>query len=196
MRINHLKRSGIITMLLAGLFTVDISLAEKPTQYGSGHDKNKSIKNKQYQRDEPRSDVRSDVRSDGRSDDRVSHQRDDYQGGNDIPSRRDDVSISLYFNDQHRGYVHDYYVQHYPSGRCPPGLHKRHNGCIPPGQVRKWKKGYPLPRDVIFYDLPPGVVIQLGAPPPHHRYVRVAADILLIAVGTGIVVDAISDLGR
>jgi Ni/Co efflux regulator RcnB len=36
----------------------------------------------------------------------------------------------------------------------------------------------------------------LGYPPAGHRYVRVAADILLIAVGTGMVVDAIEDIGR
>jgi len=35
-----------------------------------------------------------------------------------------------------------------------------------------------------------------GAPPAGHRYVRVAADILLIAVGTAMVVDAIEDLGK
>jgi hypothetical protein len=32
--------------------------------------------------------------------------------------------------------------------------------------------------------------------PAGHRYVRVAGDILLIAVGTSIVADAIQDLGR
>lgn len=129
-------------------------------------------------------------RTESRAHDRDTHQRDNRQ------ERHDDANIRVYFNDAHRSYVHDYYAMHYSSGRCPPGLHKRHNGCIPPGQVRKWRKGYPLPRDVIFYDLPPSVVIQLGPPPPHHRYVRVAADILLIAIGTGIVVDAINDLGR
>jgi len=39
------------------------------------------------------------------------------------------------------------------------------------------------------------LVVQLGIPPAGHRYVRVAADILLIAVGTGLVIDAIEDLG-
>jgi len=39
-------------------------------------------------------------------------------------------------------------------------------------------------------------VMQIGAPPPGYRYVRVATDILLIAAGTGMVVDAIQDLGR
>jgi len=49
---------------------------------------------------------------------------------------------------------------------------------------------------VIYHTVPPELVTQLGAPPPGHKYVRVASDILLIAVGTGLVVDAINDLGR
>jgi Ni/Co efflux regulator RcnB len=67
---------------------------------------------------------------------------------------------------------------------------------MPPGQAKKWAMGRPLPRDVIFYDLPPRLVVQLGTPPAGHRYVRVAADILLIAVGTAMVVDAIEDIGN
>ena len=35
-----------------------------------------------------------------------------------------------------------------------------------------------------------------AVPPSGHKYVRVAADILLIAIGTGLVVDAIEDLCR
>ena len=38
--------------------------------------------------------------------------------------------------------------------------------------------GQPLPRGVVYYDLPPALVIQLGRPPAGHKYVRVAADIL------------------
>ena len=40
------------------------------------------------------------------------------------------------------------------------------------------------------------MVLTLGVPPSGYRYVRVASDILLIAVGTRIVVDAIEDLVR
>jgi hypothetical protein len=50
-------------------------------------------------------------------------------------------------------------------------------------------------RDVIFHDLPPEVLVQLGPVPSRHRFVRVASDILMIAVGTGMVVDAIEDIG-
>jgi len=77
-------------------------------------------------------------------------------------------------------------------GHCPPGLAKK--GCIPPGQAKKWRRGHPLPHEVIYYDLSPRMARKLGRPPAGHRYVRVAQDILLIAVGTGMVVDAVYDL--
>jgi hypothetical protein len=59
-----------------------------------------------------------------------------------------------------------------------------------------WKKGRPLPREAIFHDLPSTILEQLGAPPPRHRFVRVAQDILLISTGTGTVLDAFEDVGR
>jgi hypothetical protein len=101
-----------------------------------------------------------------------------------------------HFNDQHRAYVREYYGSQYQSGRCPPGLARKHNGCMPPGQAKKWAVGRPLPRDVVFYDVPQPLVVQIGLPPPGYRYVRVAGDILMIAIGTAMVVDAIQDLGR
>jgi Ni/Co efflux regulator RcnB len=105
-----------------------------------------------------------------------------------------------HFGDQHRVAVREYYGQHYgenyKSGRCPPGLAKKHNGCMPPGQAKKWQMGRPLPRDVVYYEVPRPLVVQLGQPPSGYRYVRVAGDILMIAIGTSMVVDAIQDLGR
>ena len=55
--------------------------------------------------------------------------------------------------------------------------------------------GQPLPRDVVWYEVPRSLNRSLGLPPPGYKYVRVAGDILLIAVGTQMVVDAIKDLG-
>ncbi len=118
------------------------------------------------------------------------HQQNDqgrhYRGG--------DRHSARHFDARQRALIHDYYGPRFQSGRCPPGLAKKHNGCLPPGQAKKWRIGYPLPRDVIFYDLPPHLLGQLGYPGPGYRYVRVAADILLIAAGTGMVLDAIADL--
>ena len=101
-----------------------------------------------------------------------------------------------YFGDQHRVIVQNYYHEQFRAGRCPPGLAKKHNGCMPPGQAKKWIVGRPLPRDVIFYNMPQALVVQIGRPPAGYRYVRVASDILLIVLGTGMVIDAIQNLGR
>lgn len=122
-------------------------------------------------------------------------QRDDQRGQR---RDRDDSSVAKHrhFEDQHRVVVHHYYEEQFRARRCPPGLAKKRNGCMPPGQAKKWKIGKPLPRDVIYYSVPQPLVVQIGLPPSGHRYVRVAGDILMIAIGTGMVIDAIQDLGR
>lgn len=111
--------------------------------------------------------------------------------------RRDaSVSVEVHFRDQDRRLVSDYYGGQAKAGRCPPGLAKKGNGCMPPGQAKKWTRGRPLPADVVFYDLPPDLIVRLPPPPAGHRYVRVAGDVLLIAIGTSMVVDAIQDILR
>jgi Ni/Co efflux regulator RcnB len=109
---------------------------------------------------------------------------------------RRDGERRKYFEDRHRVVVHEYYEEQVRSGRCPPGLAKKHNGCMPPGQARKWQYGRALPRDVVYYEVPRDVVVRIGPPPSGYRYVRVATDILMIAIGTGMVVDAIEDISR
>ncbi|WP_368744839.1 RcnB family protein [Desertibaculum subflavum] len=103
------------------------------------------------------------------------------------------INVDIRFGGDDRVVVRDFYGS---MRGCPPGLAKKNNGCMPPGQAKKWAVGHPLPRDVVFYDLPHELVIKLRPPPSGYRYVRVAADILMIAVGTGMVIDAIEDLGR
>jgi hypothetical protein len=131
---------------------------------------------------------------DARQDNR-ERTRDDSSGRHEEPPRTSG-KVSRHFEDRHRTIVREYYVTEYRSGHCPPGLAKKNNGCMPPGQARKWSIGHSLPRDVIFYEVPSALVVRIGTPPPGYRYVRVAADILLIAVGTGMVIDAITDLGN
>lgn len=116
--------------------------------------------------------------------------------GQNGPAQGQPDRASGHFRDDQRIAVSNYYGEQYRVGRCPPGLAKKNNGCMPPGQARKWAVGQPMPRDVVTYSLPPAVIVQLGVAPAGHRYVRVASDILLIAIGTGLVVDAIQDLGR
>lgn len=126
---------------------------------------------------------------------RQGHEGKKWNKGKDGKNHRGNTSQGrYYFDDRQRALARSYYAPRFQRGHCPPGLAKKNNGCMPPGQAKKWRMGYPLPRDVIFYDLPHVLLQQLGNPGPGYRYVRVAGDILLIAVGTGMVIDAIQDL--
>jgi Ni/Co efflux regulator RcnB len=166
-----------LALFVTGAFVATPIFADRPDWAGHG----KPDKGSQGSRDGDRRVDRRDDRGDERRDDR----RDNYS----------DVRVDVHFDDRQRSVVREYYRDSFRHGNCPPGLAKKHNGCMPPGQARKWQMGRPLPRDVAYYELPPRVVVSLGVPPAGYRYVRVASDILMIAAGTGIVVDAIHDLG-
>lgn len=68
-------------------------------------------------------------------------------------------------------------------------------GNCPPGQAKKlWTLGQPLPLNVAYAALPGALLVQLGAAPAGYEYVRVANDILLMAVGTRLIAGAVADL--
>jgi Ni/Co efflux regulator RcnB len=116
--------------------------------------------------------------------------------GKGQPSRSSGgTTVSIQIGGSDRGIVQEYYGAQIAQGHCPPGLAKKNNGCQPPGQAKKWARGRPLPHDLVYYALPHDLAVRLTAP-AGAKYVRVAADILLIAAGSGMVLDAIEDLGR
>lgn len=115
--------------------------------------------------------------------------------GGDRERGGDSLSIDIHIDTGNRTLIQDYYGGLAARGHCPPGLAKKQNGCMPPGQAKKWSKGRRLGSEVVFYDLPPDLYGRLHVP-AGYRYVRVGADILMIAVGTGLVVDAVEDLMR
>ena len=158
-----------LALVFSALFVANPALADKPSKAGGkGAEKH------------------SEKETQGKGHDRGVSGEEDGHG----------VKASQHFSEEGRICIHKYYGDKFQSGRCPPGLAKKANGCMPPGQAKKWMIGRPLPREVVFYDLPPEVLVQLGPVPSRHRFVRVASDILMIAVGTGMVVDAIEDIGR
>lgn len=162
-----------VVLCLAGIAVLPAAHAEKPEWAGHG-------------RPDSEQERRHDRERDGRRDERSD--RHGYE------QRR--PMVELHFSDMDRRYVRDYYGAQISAGHCPPGLAKKNNGCLPPGQAKKWRIGYPLPSDLRRYPLPADVLIRLPMPPAGHEFVRVASDILLIAVGTGMVIDAVEDLGR
>jgi hypothetical protein len=98
-------------------------------------------------------------------------------------------------SDRDRTTTYSYYRTEYSAGRCPPGLAKKDNGCLPPGQAKKqWEMGRPLPREVYYEELPPTLMRQLSPAPAGYQYVRVANDILMMAIGTRMIAGAVADL--
>lgn len=99
--------------------------------------------------------------------------------------------------DRDRTTVHTYYRTEFTSGNCPPGLAKKNNGCLPPGQAKKlWSVGQPLPPTMVYHQLPRPLMMQLAPPPPGYDYVRVDDDIVLMNRDTRLVSEIISNLGQ
>lgn len=169
-----LSAKHALILAIAGIWAISPAYADKPSGAGDG----KGQRGGQQQK----------------SGNGNSGQRDDHRDSKSDRARHA-VKAGQHFDERYRTAARDYYGEQFRRGHCPPGLAKKRNGCMPPGQARKWAVGRPLPRDVIYHSVPPALVVQFGQPPSGHRYVRVASDILLIALGTGMVIDAIQDLG-
>ncbi len=103
--------------------------------------------------------------------------------------------VNIVIQERDRGTVYSYYRTEYATAGCPPGLAKKNNGCLPPGQAKKmWAMGQPLPAAVVYYPLPGVLLAQLSPAPSGYQYVRVANDILLMAIGTRMIAGAVADL--
>src|SRR3546814_15873434 len=67
------------------------------------------------------------------------HGHDDRREGHDRDRGREpssSVNINIEFHDNDRMAVRDYYADLGHRGRCPPGLAKQHDRCMPPGQPK------------------------------------------------------------
>ena len=99
------------------------------------------------------------------------------------------------FTTEQRDAARGWYVEKYGRGNCPPGLAKKGNGCLPPGQAKKrYVVGQPLPPGIVYGPVPPELSVRIGPPPEGHLYVTLDGDLLKLAVGTLLVVDAIDGL--
>lgn len=103
-------------------------------------------------------------------------------------------SYQTYFSNDRQVIINNYYYTNRDAKHCPPGLAKKNNRCQPPGSAKQWRKGYSLPADVVYFDVPSALTVQLGRTPEGQKIVRVGTDLLLISIGTGMVIDAIQDL--
>jgi Ni/Co efflux regulator RcnB len=179
-QINKTPIATILVLTAIAILNANQAIADKPSKTGGG-------KHEKHQQNGPQGKQEKHTQN---------KQQGNYQKQSHQDNNKSDFYGGGYFNDQHRTVINNYYDNEYRTGRCPPGLSKKQNGCMPPGQAKKWAKGQPLPRDVVFYDLPPAVMANIGQPPAGYRLVRVDSDILMINTVTGIVMDALSNWGR
>lgn len=173
MNMNYALALTIVTIFATGPV-----LAEKPTAPGKDHKSAQKGDSKQAPGKKQDTDNRQDANQ------RAAHQ------GNDAGT-----GLHGHFDERSQAMVRDYYGKEVQEGRCPPGLAKKNNSCMPPGQAKNWAVGEQLPRDVIFHNLPTTLATQFGQPPAGHRYVRVADEVLLITSVTGKVIDSIPLVG-
>ena len=108
------------------------------------------------------------------------------------PPPHGSVSVSVTIGATDQGVIRQYYGQQATQGFCPPGLAKKNNGCMPPGQAKKWAVGQPLPVGVAYYALPPALLGRLTPAPAGYLYVQVGSDVLLMGSATRLIVSAVA----
>jgi Ni/Co efflux regulator RcnB len=106
-----------------------------------------------------------------------------------------ETQVTVVFSDTQREAARSYFVEVHGRGNCPPGLAKKNNGCLPPGQAKKrYVVGHPLPSNIRFEPVPKEVQVRIGPAPNGYQYGIVDGDLLKLAVGSLLVVDAINGL--
>ena len=172
---NPVNARRILALAIASLFIAGSAVAKDKDHEGQGN-------SKQAQKQQDKQDKKA-------------AKQQEKQQKQAAKREREDIKMGAYFNDQHRAYARQYYSQHYGDGRrCPPGLAKKNNGCMPPGQARNWAVGQPIPRGVIVYSVPQPVIVQLPPAPYGYRYARIGNDIVLVQRQNNLIVDIIQGL--
>lgn len=192
---NVLAHIRLIALLLGACLAANPVFAEKPEGKGDRQQRKQVHKaQEKAHKHHAKHDRKADrgEKSDKRR--AEAHQREDTTGKS-AHSREEGLRVGGYFDDRHRSVARSYYHTHYGEARgCPPGLAKKNNGCLPPGQAKKYQLGQPLPREVVHYPVPQPLLVQLPAVPPGYRYVRVGNDIVLLSPQSALVLDVLVNI--
>lgn len=99
--------------------------------------------------------------------------------------------LSIKITNSDRDIIRSFIGQDYQR-KCPPGLAKKNNGCLPPGQAKKYQIGGVLPEGLQYSKLPRGLRDLLSPAPSGYQYVQVDKDVLLISEAGKKVIDAVT----
>lgn len=99
----------------------------------------------------------------------------------------EETNVTIVLGERHRTIVRDHYQRN-----CPPGLAKKNNGCLPPGQAKKrYAVGRPIPQGVEIDILPGEVIVRLPPLPDGYGYRMVDGDLVVVALASLVIADAI-----
>ena len=99
------------------------------------------------------------------------------------------------FSSEQKKQAASYFVETRGRGDCPPGLAKKNNGCLPPGQAKKrYQTGVKLSAGIDLGPVPVELSVRIGKPPKGFKYAIIDGDLVQLAEGTLLVVDAIEGL--
>ena len=161
----------IVSLAIASLLMAGSAIAKKD---GDEHDKGNKHSQK-HEKQEEKAEKKAEKRAE--------------------KQHREAIKQGAYFNDQQRILVREYYTTRYSNNkRCPPGLAKKNNGCLPPGQVQDLIVGQPVPKNVTVYQVAQPVIRKLPPAPVGYRYERIGGDIVLVQQENNIIVDIIKGL--
>ena len=99
-------------------------------------------------------------------------------------------SSVIIINDNDRQSIQRYVKTNYRP-HCPPGLAKKNNGCLPPGQASRYKIGQKLPSDIPYVVVPYAISRHWKLPQSGYQYVGVDNDVLLMSKSDRTIVDAV-----
>lgn len=126
------------------------------------------------------------AKSKGKGGDHHSGYEHEHHHGDDF-----DLDVNIHIGSGDRELISNY-IRSDVRRNCPPGLAKKNPPCIPPGKAKKWRTGYPLPDDVVFFPVTGDLLAHLSPLPRGYRYVQVDKDVLLIAEASKKVIDAVT----
>ena len=182
---RHTLALAIASLLLAGP-ALSKGKGEDDGEHGKGHGNGNGKHAQKFEEKQYKQDAKEYKKAD-------KQEAKEYKKAE--KRERKEIQPGTYFNDQQRTVVRQYYVQNYSNGKkCPPGLAKKNNGCMPPGQARSWAVGQPVPRGVTVYSVPQQVIVQLPPAPYGYRYSRIGGDIVLVRQQNNLIVDIIQGL--
>ena len=168
---NSKNSLRIVSLAIASLLMAGSAIAKKD---GDEHDKGNKHSQK-HEKQEEKAEKKAEKRAE--------------------KQHREAIKQGAYFNDQQRILVREYYTTRYSNNkRCPPGLAKKNNGCLPPGQVQDLIVGQPVPKNVTVYQVAQPVIRKLPPAPVGYRYERIGGDIVLVQQENNIIVDIIKGL--